>query len=565
MKKQILKSILFTALISMILFFFLIVALIYHNTNQDFWGYLSQETKVFTAGYEVKGVDFFSDAPSSCRITLIDPTGKVLFDNRESPASMENHLHREEVAQALSLGIGRNERSSATLGKRTLYYAIKQKDDSVLRLSLSQDALWDEMGELILPFVISFVVVVLLALWIAQRKTKKIIAPLNQISLDDQFFAQQSDENFPVYDEFIPFIHRVQEQNHEIRRQMETIKQKQEEFFTITQNMSEGLIVTDQAMQVLTINKSALSILTNQTQSPTLPSPLLVISRNLLLETALKQGLEGKRVEEILSLRGREYRLLISPTTYAGKVQGTVALLMDDTENLQAEKIRQEFSANVSHELKTPLTSISGYAEIIRDGLVKPEDVADFAGKIHCEAARLIDLIQDIIQLSKLDEKEGYPAFSSMDVRSIAEKVIEQLSPVAEKKQVTLTLQGPSLPFWGQESLMKEMIFNLVENAIRYNLPGGEVVLTLRREENEICVDVKDTGIGIDPAEQDRIFERFYTVDKSHSRQEGATGLGLSIVKRGALYHQGQARVSSSLGKGSVFTLCLPIENPYRE
>ncbi len=553
MKKKIFASICLVSFASLLLLFLCVLALAYTRGTRNAFSTLQSDASYVAAGYETSGLDYLKNIRGyPGRITLVAPDGSVLFDDRQSPAQMENHAGRPEVAEALQNGSGRAQRKSDTLGERTLYYALRLKSGEVLRMSM-QAATASASALALVPWLLGVsLLLVLCAAAVARWQAKRILAPLNAIDLDAPMDSGG-------YEEIAPLLRRIDAQKRQIAQKAAELQHQQEEFGAVTQSMDEGMVLTDPEGVVLSLNQSARRILGIETGSE--GQPLLALCRDLGLQRAAKEAAEGKRSEQELQAGGRSYRLLASPARRAeGPPHGAVLLLVDDTEKLEAEQNRREFSANVSHELKTPLTSISGYAEIIRGGLVKAEDIPAFAGKIYDEAARLMALIEDILQLSRLDEKEGGQPPEPVELLALCQSTAENLRSAAEEKGVALQVEGEAVQVQGSPSILLEVVYNLLDNAIRYNRPGGRVEVKVGREDGMALLQVADTGLGIEPQHQPHVFERFYRADKSHSRQSGGTGLGLAIVKRGVMYHGGQVGLESSPGQGSAFTVRLPIE-----
>ena len=552
MKRRIFLCVCIVSMASVLLLAVCVVGLAYHGASEDTWANLQAKDYYLSAGYEEGGEAYLQTVRGyEGRITLIAPDGTVLFDDREDPAGMENHAGRPEVAGALEDGVGRDERISETLDERTLYYALRLPDGNVLRVSDTTDSMWGEALRLIPAMLGIMALLVLGAALVARWQTGALLAPINRIDLDAPLEAGS-------YGELSPLLRRIASQREEIDAQMAEMKRRQEEFSTVTANMEEGLFVVNHEGQVLSINRSARHIL-GVGEREVQGEPVLSLSRNLELDAAVKAAVAGRRVEQVFTLMGRKFQLRASPAQGEGGVQGAVVLLVDETEKLEAEQNRREFSANVSHELKTPLTSISGYAEIMQGGLVKPEDVGEFAGRIYSETNRLIQLVEDIIKLSRLDERDPEPATEEdVELLALAEEMAGSLREKAQEAGVSLQVAGAPVHLPAQRSILCEVLYNLIENAIRYNKPGGAVKVEVGEEGPDATVSVSDTGVGIPPEHQDRVFERFYRVDKSHARESGGTGLGLSIVKRGAMFHGGEVELVSSTAAGSVFRLRLP-------
>lgn len=550
MKKRIFRSICAIALGSLVLLSACVVLLVYRKSTDDGWKMLTGDATYIVAGIQAGGEEYLTGIKGyPGRITLIDPNGTVLYDDSENPAAMDNHADRPEVAAALQDGAGHAERKSDTLNARTLYYAVRLDNGNVLRLSLQADNIAAEAVRFV-PWLLAVALLLIVAAALTARwQTRRILAPINALDLDEPF-------NADAYDELSPLLRKIALQRQQIDEQVGRLRLQQQEFAAITSSMAEGLIVVDKDGRALTVNQSARRILDIDVL-PDQPLPLLALSRNLVLDETAKYTMGGSRTERVLELDGRQYRLVGSPTLYGQNAQGAVLLLIDDTERLQAEQTRREFSANVSHELKTPLTSISGYAEIIRDGLVKPQDIPDFAGKIYDESSRLIALISDIIKLSRLDEKQPATQREPVELLELAQDIVKSLEQPAREKDIQVVVTGGPVTVFGVRSILSEILYNLVENAIRYNKQGGRVEMRLGRKGDDISVRVKDTGMGIPAEHQPHVFERFYRVDKSHARTSGGTGLGLSIVKRGALFHNGSVELHSQVGRGSTFTVLL--------
>ncbi len=551
MKKRIFASICLVSLASLLLLTACVTAFVYNQATRDGWASLSADAKYLAAGYEYGGMDYFTKIRAyRGRITLIAADGQVLFDDRQDPTTMDNHSTRPEVADALQNGQGQAQRTSDTLGERTLYYAIRLQNGEVLRVAMRENSILAEALGLVPWLLLVSAVIIVLAGAVARWETKRILVPINQVDLEAPLEGAG-------YDELAPLLRRIARQKEEIHENTSELQKRQEEFAAVTRSMDEGLIVTDGEGRILTLNQSAGRIL--EIDEGAEGQPLVTQSRNLELYKALKDAAAGQRSEHILPLGGRQYRLVASPAHRGGSGGGAVLLLMDETEKLEAEQTRREFSANVSHELKTPLTSISGYAEIIRGGLVQPGDIPAFAGKIYDEAARLMALIEDILQLSKLDEKDPKSPPEDVALLQLAQSAAESLQSTAAEKGIDLAVSGEEVTAPGSGSILLEVLYNLMDNAIRYGKTGGRAEVHIGKEEDYAKITVCDDGIGIPPEHQSHIFERFYRVDKSHSRQSGGTGLGLAIVKRGVLYHGGRVELQSSPGQGSTFTVLLPL------
>lgn len=481
---------------------------------------------------------------STDRITLISPDGTVLYDSVARADAMENHLSREEVAQALREGTGKSSHYSSTVLKKNLYYALRLEDGNVLRLSREQSSLGAMLLNMAWPIAATVAGLLLLAAGLSVRLARQITQPINAISPDDPQ---------DVYPELQPLTQRLRQQRETIRNQMDELSRRMREFSAMTENMSEGFLLIDLRGHVLTENHSASMLL------PTDADNIAKCSQRELCQAA-QQALTGQRCERLLQQGERTLSVIASPVLESGQVTGAVVLTLDVTEREQREKLRREFSANVSHELKTPLTSISGFAELMSQGLVPPDKVREFSLDIQKECTRLKNLVEDIIDLSRLEEGGGDMTWEDIDLYTLCDDVLQSLEPVAKRQAVTLRLAGESLQVRGVYQVLREMIYNLCDNAIKYNRSGGSVTVTVARSAGRASVAVADTGIGIPYEDQSRVFERFYRVDKSHSRAIGGTGLGLSIVKHAAALHGAEIKLQSQPEDGTIITVLFPGE-----
>ena len=481
---------------------------------------------------------------STDRITLISPDGTVLYDSVARADAMENHLGREEVAQALRNGTGKSSHYSSTVLKKNLYYALRLDDGNVLRLSREQSSLGAMLLNMAWPIAATVAGLLLLAAGLSVRLARQITQPINAISPDDPQ---------DVYPELQPLTQRLRQQRETIRNQMDELSRRMREFSAMTENMSEGFLLIDLRGHVLTENHSVSMLL------PTDADNIAKCSQRELCQAA-QQALTGQRCERLLQQGERTLSVIASPVLESGQVTGAVVLTLDVTEREQREKLRREFSANVSHELKTPLTSISGFAELMSQGLVPPDKVREFSLDIQKECTRLTNLVEDIIDLSRLEEGGGDMTWEDIDLYTLCDDVLQSLEPVAKRQTVTLRLAGESLRVRGVYQVLREMVYNLCDNAIKYNRSGGSVTVTVARSAGRASVTVADTGIGIPYEDQSRVFERFYRVDKSHSRAIGGTGLGLSIVKHAAALHGAEIKLQSQPEDGTVITVLFPGE-----
>ena len=553
MTRKIFQSIIAVVISVLLLSLALITGVLYNHFETTMLDQLRTTAQFAEQGVEREGMAYFDDLHArNCRVTWIAADGTVKYDNRSDPKTMENHADRPEVREAMENDSGTSVRRSSTLSEHTMYYAKRLSDGTVLRLSMSQRSVLFLMGGMLSPLVFIFLAACLLAGVLSYRVSKKIVKPLSEIDL-------KHPEQVETYDELSPFLQRIAAQNREIDARMAEIRKQQQEFSMITENMSEGLFVVDRNYQILSYNKSAMQIFGMDPRQE--HENLLAVNRSEGFRNAVDSALKGRHTQENLELNGRVYQIIanaVCQPDFAEDMVGAVILVLDVTEKEAQEQYRREFTANVSHELKTPLTSISGIAEIIRNGIVKPEDIPHFAGKIYDESQRLITLIGDIIKLSRLDENQVPMERETVDMLEMARDVVQQLSSVARKSGVTLVANGTHGQVQGVRQVLGEMVYNLCENAVKYNRAGGRVWVDVQQVADHVVLRVKDTGIGIPAAEQGRIFERFYRVDKSHSKAVGGTGLGLSIVKHGAALHHATISVSSEPEQGTEITLTFP-------
>lgn len=553
MTRKIFQSIIAVVISMLLLSLALITGVLYNHFETTMLDQLRTTAQFAEQGVEQEGMAYFDSLHAqNCRVTWIAADGTVKYDNRSNPKTMENHADRQEVREAMENDSGTSVRRSSTLSEHTMYYAKRLSDGTVLRLSMSQRSVLFLMGGMLSPLVFIFLAACLLAGVLSYRVSKKIVKPLSEIDL-------KHPEQVETYDELSPFLQRIAAQNREIDARMAEIRKQQQEFSMITENMSEGLFVVDRNYQILSYNKSAMQIFGMDPGQE--HENLLAVNRSEGFRNAVDSALKGRHTQENLELNGRVYQIIanaVCQPDFAEDMVGAVILVLDVTEKEAQEQYRREFTANVSHELKTPLTSISGIAEIIRNGIVKPEDIPHFAGKIYDESQRLITLIGDIIKLSRLDENQVPMERETVDMLEMARDVVQQLSSVARKSGVTLVANGTHGQVQGVRQVLGEMVYNLCENAVKYNRAGGRVWVDVQQVADHVVLRVKDTGIGIPAAEQGRIFERFYRVDKSHSKAVGGTGLGLSIVKHGAALHHATISVSSEPEQGTEITLTFP-------
>ena len=527
----------------------LFMSMLYQYFQEQFTAQLENEAALVSAGVEAMGQDYLDGLSSTNRITWVAPDGTVLYDNTADPASMENHADRVEIQEAMRGSRGTSVRESATLSEKTIYAARRLSDGSVIRLAGAQRTVAVLLLSMIQPLLIILALSLLLAAVLASRLSKGMIQPILNLDLEHP-------EQCETYDELSPLLTRIRRQNDTIQRQMETLRQRQQEFTALTENMSEGFLLLDQRGHVLSYNSGALRLL--GAAPPREEANVLTLDRGENFRQTVETALAGTRCQEHLERSGRQVQLLADPVFRGEQVAGAVLVLVDVTEREQGEQMRREFTANVSHELKTPLTAISGMAEIIKNGMVKPEDVAGFAADIYKECQRLITLVEDVIHLSRLDEGGAGLEKEPVELLGLCRKAVQRLEPLAQSGQVTIKTEGTPCTLPGIPGILEEIVYNLCDNAIKYNRPGGSVTVTVTPTKAGTELAVSDTGIGIPPEDQQRVFERFYRVDKSHSKAIGGTGLGLSIVKHGAMLHDARVELESTLGQGTTVRVIFP-------
>lgn len=478
------------------------------------------------------------------RITLIGADGTVLEDTSANPAEMDNHADREEVKDALEKGSGTSVRYSKTLTEKTVYYACRMENGNVLRVSTTQYTVMTVVLGLLQPLIYVLVLALILSFALSSRVSKSVIKPINEIDLDHP-------ENSDAYEELTPLLHRILNQQKTIKKQLDEAKKHRDEFKLITENMSEGFLITDRDGRLLSCNGAALKLLDAEENDAT----VLSLNRTENFRKTVHSALCGERAENTMTHGENTYNLIANPVFEGDKTIGAVIVIIDVTESRRRELIRREFTANVSHELKTPLTSISGFAELLSAGGVPEDTVTDFAKTIYTEAQRLISLVSDIIKISELDEKSVCYEKENVNITELSRDVARRLKMSADKKNVKIGISGEDISVYGVRKILDEMIFNLCDNAVKYNKEGGTVEIRVKKEDGKTVLSVRDTGIGIAPSQQSRVFERFYRVDKSRSKAEGGTGLGLSIVKHGAMYHGAEIKLTSTPGEGTEVTV----------
>ena len=550
MTKRIFRSIVAAALIVLLAAMALILGMLYTNFTNVQFQQLRVETALTAHAVANEGLRYFDTLDTTdCRITWIDADGTVLYDSRSDTGQMENHLEREEVIGALESGYGQSSRYSATLMEQYLYAAQRLPDGTVLRLSSAHSSVLNLLLEILRPLLLVILAAILLSLALAHRLSRHIVQPLNSLNLAEPM-------SNTGYEEILPLLHRLETQQVQLRRQSQELEQMQKEFNSVTRALSEGLVLINSGGTILSINPAAARLL--EVTPNCAGADFSVANRNPEIAALVEKALRGKKVQQTLTLAGGEYLAAANPVRTGETVSGAALFLMDVTQKRQAEKLRREFTANVSHELKTPLHAISGYAELMMSGMVQPGDVPQFSEKIYTEAQRLVNLVEDILRLSRLDEGAEDMQWAEVDLAALAQATVRDLASAAELAGVTLTAAGGSVLVRGIPQLLSGILFNLTDNAIKYNRPGGSVTITVAELKDQVRLTVADTGIGIPQEDRDRIFERFYRVDKSHSKEIGGTGLGLSIVKHAAQILDAEIELESTVGKGTAITVAFP-------
>ncbi|MGM9548646.1 MAG: sensor histidine kinase [Faecousia sp.] len=554
MTKRIFRSIFLAALAVLLASLVLILGALYTYFSDVQLKQLRLHTTLIAHAVENEGRGYFDGLDTlDCRVTWIATDGTVLYDNRSNSGTMENHLQREEVKAALASGSGTSFRYSDTLLERYIYTAQRLSDGTVLRLSASQNTVPNLVLGVAKPIALVIVIAVGLSALLAGRLTKNIVEPINELNLDEPLSNRE-------YGEIQPLLRRLDSQQSRLRAQSQELRQKQREFNTVTRSLSEGLVLLNSGGTILSINPAASRLL--EVTPNCLGADFDVANRNAAISALVEKALTGEKAEQNVSLAAGEYLAAASPVKSDGAVSGVVLLLFDVTQKQKAEALRREFTANVSHELKTPLHAISGYAELMKDGLVPAEDTRHFSEKIYSEAQRMIHLVEDTLRLSRLDEGAADMQWAPVDLHEAAKTAMQELTAPAELKNVTLLLEGEKTVIRGIPQLVSGILFNLMENAVKYNKDGGLVIVRVSSEKEQAVLTVADTGIGISPEHQERVFERFYRVDKSHSKEIGGTGLGLSIVKHAAMILGAAIELDSTVGKGTIVTVRFPKLNP---
>lgn len=551
MTKKIFRSICLVALAVLIASVVLIMGVLYGYFTDMQHDQLRMQTELAAQGVNHEGTAYFDQLSArDYRITLIEPDGRVIYDSEADSGEMENHLEREEVQEALDSGYGESERYSSTLMEKSLYSAMVLDDGSILRMSVSQSGILTLLLGMLQPIIVVLIAAIALSLLLASRLSKRIVKPLNELDLDDPL----SNEG---YDELSPLLLRVYSQQKQLKKQSAELGQRQDEFAAVTASMSEGLVLLNDKGNILSINPAASRFL--DTDQHSVGENILTVNRSLDLQELLSKALNGDQAEKIMDLQEGHYQVIASPVISDNTVSGIALLIFDVTDKENSERMRREFTANVSHELRTPLHSISGYAELLKNGMVKTADIRPIASKIYDEAQRMVRLVEDIINLSHLDEGAGDMAREKIDLFEAAKAAALSLEPEAESADVSISVTGEPAVIVGIPQLIGGIVYNLCDNAIKYNHKGGSVSVIVRKNDDSAVLTVRDTGIGIPDEDQNRVFERFYRVDKSHSKEVGGTGLGLSIVKHSARIHGARISLESSVGEGTTVTVKFPV------
>lgn len=545
MTGKIFKGMISVAVTVMLLCAIFLIGILCNYFNSLVFAEIQNEAYFIASGITSAGDAYLDDiAESENRITIIEPDGTVYYDSEGDAETMENHGSREEVLEALESGEGQSTRQSDTIGTETLYYASRMEDGRILRVAAKVDSVWVLVLGVVHPMVVVLICTAILAAVLSSRISKRILRPVNEID-------PGSAELREPYEELAPLIQKIRTQNAHIQKQMQELKRRQTEFRIITENMSEGFLILDRKTEILSYNSAALRLLDVTEEDARKSRSVLAVNRSESFRTAVELALDGKHNQQPMASGEMCYHIVANPVLHSGLVTGVIIIILDVTEKEKREQLRREFTSNVSHELKTPLTTIYGIADMICGGMVKPEDLSGFSETIRSESQRMIALIDDIIKISRLDEGTEKMEQCETDLFALAHNVAQRLSYAAQKAGVTISVTGESAVINGVPAVLEEMLYNLTDNAIKYNHENGRVTLTAGQENGRCFVTVEDTGIGIPLDAQERVFERFYRVDKSHSRKIGGTGLGLSIVKHGAALHGAVLSLESTVGSGT--------------
>lgn len=555
MKKRIFLTVFATALITVLVSLILLVGVTYRYINEDTRDQLMAQLDYLSQAVDDEGLTYLNQLENnSYRITWIAADGAVLFDNRSNISRMENHADRQEFIDAKAHGVSEIERESETMTTRLMYVAEELSDGSVLRIATNDISVGGVAWMLAVPSVLLILCISLLAWFVARKLSRALVEPLNTLDLDHPLAGE-------AYDELVPLLSRIEQQHREIADQRVQLGQQRNEFQTVIDNMREGLVLLNQSGRILLINRSGRNLMKAMAEEDDLAAgEEIITSRNSVVDSLLDKAYDGKTSSATIIINSRSYEIHASPVESDEGIHGAVLFYVDVTEKVEAEQLRREFSANVSHELKTPLHSISGCVELMLSGIVKEEDKPRFLKQIYDEAQHMVSLIENIIKISRLDEEADALPVDKVDLYEIAQTVIEQLGNKAASRGIVMDLSGTHVTIKGVKTLLYEMIYNLCDNAIKYNVDDGAISVSVKKTKDAAVVKVKDTGVGISEDQQERIFERFYRIDKSHSRASGGTGLGLSIVKHAAIWHNATIKVKSKLGKGTTFIVRFPLK-----
>lgn len=548
MTKKIFRTTLSASLGIVLVTILMIMGFLYNYFNHIQREQLRTQTALASQGISFEGKDYFENLKTSnVRITWVDNKGQVLYDTQSDAKHMKNHANRQEIKEAIKSGYGESTRWSATLTEKSIYAAQRLNNGTIVRLSVAQQTIFYLLLGMISPLAIIILLAIILSVLIARYIAKKVSEPLNNIDLDHPLSNDS-------YEEITPLLRRLDSHQAKIQHQKLLLQKRQKEFDTIISKIKEGMILLDDQARIVSINAEALKLF--QINDDWHGRFMMEVSRDLTLKDLIDQGLKGKKKEANIGIENNHYRVLVRPTTDNNRVTGLVVLLFDVTDQLQMEQLQREFTANVSHELKTPLHVISGYSELLANQMVPNEEVPQFAAKIHKESEQLVKLVEDIINLSHLDEQEKLPQ-ETVNLYDLTQKVLEGLQAKADKKHIQINFNGEEAILRGNPVLLNSLVYNLCDNAITYNHEKGQVNVTLKNSPDTITLEVSDTGLGIAEKDKKRIFERFYRVDKSRSKIVGGTGLGLSIVKSALDFHNGSIKVDSHLGQGTTMTVLL--------
>lgn len=548
MTKKIFRTTLSASLGIVLVTILMIMGFLYNYFNRIQREQLRTQTALALQGISFEGKDYFENLKTSnVRITWVDNKGQVLYDTQSDAKHMKNHANRQEIKEAIKSGYGESTRWSATLTEKSIYAAQRLNNGTIVRLSVAQQTIFYLLLGMMSPLAIIILLAIILSVLIARYIAKKVSEPLNNIDLDHPLSNDS-------YEEITPLLRRLDSHQSKIQHQKLLLQKRQKEIDTIISKIKEGMILLDDQARIVSINAEALKLF--QINDDWHGRFMMEVSRDLTLKDLIDQGLKGKKKEANIDIENNHYRVLVRPTTDNNRVTGLVVLLFDVTDQLQMEQLQREFTANVSHELKTPLHVISGYSELLANQMVPNEEVPQFAAKIHKESERLVKLVEDIINLSHLDEQEKLPQ-ETVNLYDLTQKVLEGLQAKADKKHIQINFNGEEAILRGNPVLLNSLVYNLCDNALTYNHEKGQVNVTLKNSPDTITLEVSDTGLGIAEKDKKRIFERFYRVDKSRSKIVGGTGLGLSIVKSALDFHNGSIKVDSHLGQGTTMTVLL--------